>query len=233
VLTARNVTLGEGAQPLLAAGDYVKVSIKDTGIGIPGDILPRIFDPFYTTKSKGHGLGLAICYSIVNRHGGSIDVESEPGQGSTFHLYLPACSGAASKAETTLARRAGSGTIIVMDDEEIVRQAIRKMLESLGYGVVCTDNGRAAVDYFLQARAENQSFVAVILDLTIPGGMGGLEAIAEIRQWDQETPVFVASGYADEPAMTHPVEYGFNGSISKPFTIAELSEMLRATATGT
>ena len=129
--------------------------------------MPRIFDPFYTTKIKGHGLGLATCYSIVNRHEGCIDVESESGKGTTFHVYLPAF-----------------------------------------------------------AKTVKHQFEAIIFDLTIPGGMGGLEAVTEIRKLNKDIPVFVASGYADNSVMKDPVGYGFTASISKPFTIAELSEML-------
>ena len=123
-ITARNISFGEKEHPPLAKGDYVKVSIKDHGIGIPKEIMPRIFDPFYTTKTKGHGLGLATCYSIVNRHGGCIDVESEPGKGSTFHVYLPASLETVAANAATVSKHKGSGTIIVMDDEEIIRDTL-------------------------------------------------------------------------------------------------------------
>jgi CheY-like chemotaxis protein len=207
-------------------GDYVKVSIKDSGIGIPKEIILRIFDPFYTTKTKGHGLGLATCYSIINRHGGCIDVESEPGRGSTFHVYLPASIETPVTDTVAIARHKGSGTIIVMDDEEVIRATIRNMLQSLGYTVVCKNNGREVIDFLItETRAEHQ-FAAIMLDLTIRGGMGGIEAVKEIREFNKEIPVFVASGYADDSVMKNPAQYGFTASISKPFTIAELSAML-------
>ena len=224
-VTAANCSFGEKEHPPLAKGDYVKVAIKDSGIGIPKEIMPRIFDPFYTTKTKGHGLGLATCYSIINRHGGCIDVESEPGKGSTFHVYLPASAEAVTVNAVPAAIRKGSGTIIVVDDEEMVRETFRQMLEALGYTVICKNDGKEALDFYGREK-DGCRFAAMIFDLTIPGGMGGKEAIAAIRECDKEIPVFVASGYADNSVMMHPNDYGFTASISKPFTIAELSEML-------
>jgi PAS domain S-box-containing protein len=225
-ISATNSSLGEKDHPPLAKGDYVKVSIKDSGIGIPKEIMPRIFDPFYTTKTKGHGLGLATCYSIINRHGGCIDVESEQGKGSTFHVYLPASTEAAVADTAAAAAHTGSGTIIVMDDEELIQGTLQKMLESMGYAVVCKKDGREAVDFYVSETRAKKQFSAMIFDLTIPGGMGGVEAVAEIRTLNRELPVFVVSGYADNSVMRNPVDYGFTASISKPFTIAELSEML-------
>ena len=211
----------------MAEGGYVKISIKDSGIGIPKEILPRIFDPFFTTKIKGHGLGLATCYSIVKRHDGCIDVDSEPGKGTVFHVYLPAATKAVlSTDEKHAATHKGSGTILVMDDEKTVRNALQKMLESLGYNVVSRNNGREAVDFYVSETGADRRFAALFFDLTVPGGMGGKEAVAEIRKFDKEILVFVVSGYADDPIMKNPVDYGFTASISKPFTIAELSEML-------
>jgi CheY-like chemotaxis protein len=230
-VTAANISFGENEHPPLAKGDYVKVSIKDFGIGIPTDIMPRIFDPFYTTKTKGHGLGLATCYSIINRHGGCIEVESELGKGSTFHVYLPASSEAIAADADTAGKHKGSGTIIVMDDEEVVRAAFRKMLESLGYTVVCKSDGREALDVYMSETKAKRTFAAIIFDLTVPGGMGGLEAVKEVRKLDKALPVFVTSGYADDPVMKNPADYGFTASISKPFTIEELSEMLFAKLT--
>ena len=225
-IKAENRAFGEKEHPPLAEGDYVKVSIKDSGIGIPKDIIPRIFDPFYTTKTKGHGLGLATCYSIINRHGGCIDVESEPGRGSAFHVYLPASAEAVEANGAAIVKHEGSGTIIVVDDEEILRITVRKMLESMGYAVVCKSDGKEAIDFFINETKANRRCAAMIFDLTIPGGMGGKEAIEAVRELDKEIPVFVASGYADNCVMMHPDDYGFTASISKPFTIAELSEML-------
>ncbi len=225
-IVAENISLEKKEHPPLDKGDYVKVSIKDFGIGIPKDIMPRIFDPFYTTKMKGHGLGLATCYSIITRHGGSIDVESEPGKGSTFHVYLPASLEAVAANAGTVSRHKGSGTVIVMDDEEVIRAALRQMLGSLGYSVVCKNDGKDAIDSYINETRVNNQLSAMILDLTVPGGMGGIEAVREIRKLNKDIPIFVASGYADDPVIKNPIEHGFTAGISKPFTIAELSEML-------
>jgi PAS domain S-box-containing protein len=228
-IAAGNISIRDKEHSLMAKGDYVKVSIKDSGIGIPKDIMPRIFEPFYTTKTQGHGLGLATCYSIVKRHGGAIDVESEQGKGSTFHVYLPASVETILADAATIITHKGSGTIIVMDDEEVMRTTLRKMLESLGYTVVCKSDGKECVDFFINESKANRQFAAMIFDLTIPGGMGGMEAVREIRKLNTgapKVPVFVVSGYTDSSVMTNPVEYGFTASFSKPFTIAELSAML-------
>ncbi len=225
-VAAKNISVGEKELLNLTKGNYVKVSIKDFGIGIPKDIMPRIFEPFYTTKTKGHGLGLATCYSIINRHGGAIEVESEQGKGSTFHFYLPASTKSVVANTDTVIKRVGSGTIIVMDDEEVLRVTTRHMLKAMGYSVVCKNDGKEVLDFFIKETEANRTFAAIILDLTIPGGMGGKTVIAEIRKLDKEIPVFVVSGYTDDPIMKNPIEYGFTASICKPFTMAELSEML-------
>jgi PAS domain S-box-containing protein len=226
---AENVSFSEQEHASLAAGTYVKLSIKDRGVGIPKEILHQIFDPFFTTKTKGHGLGLSTCYSIVKRHGGCIDVESEPGKGSTFHVYLPASAETVVEDAAAAIRHAGKGTIIIMDDEEIIRAALQKMLGAMGYTVVCKSDGKEALDFYISETGAKRTFAAMILDLTVHGGMGGMEAVKEVRKLDAAIPVFVASGYADDPVMKNPVEYGFTASISKPFTMAELSEMLNKT----
>ncbi len=222
----KNISLGEREHITLHAGKYVKISINDSGIGIPKEILPRIFDPFYSTKAKGHGLGLTTSYSIINRHGGAIDVESEPGKGSTFHVYLPASPQSGSETTTSIVTHKGSGTIIVMDDEEVIRDTIKKMLEILGYSVVCKNDGRAALECFFEEIKAQRTITGLILDLTVQGGMGGKEAVIEIRKMSAKIPVFVVSGYADDPIMKNPKDYGFTASICKPFRKIELAEML-------
>jgi two-component system, cell cycle sensor histidine kinase and response regulator CckA len=225
--TAVNISLKDKEHLTLPAGDYVKISIKDSGIGIPKEILPRIFDPFFTTKAKGRGLGLATCYSIIKRHSGAIDVESETGKGSTFHIYLPASKDSVlSSKEGPPVNYKGSGTILLMDDEEIIREAIGEMLNSIGFSVVCKENGREAIDFFTAETRANRKFAGMIFDLTIQGGMGWKDVVKEIRKLNSDIPVFVASGYADDPVMKAPAEYGFTASICKPFTIIELTAML-------
>jgi PAS domain S-box-containing protein len=226
-LSSRNITLAEKEHPLLANGNYVKISVKDSGVGIPKELISKIFDPFFTTKAKGHGLGLATCYSIIKHHGGCIDVESEPGKGSTFKVYLPASTEAASSAiKQTDKTHKGTGTFLIMDDEEVMRDTIGDMLETLGYTVISKENGKDAIDFFATEIKANRKIVGMIFDLTVPGGMGGKAAIEEIRKIDTEIPAFVASGYADDPVMKKPAEHGFTASICKPFIKSELSEML-------
>lgn len=227
-ISATNTTLKENDHISLSPGDYVCISIQDQGIGIPKDFLPRIFDPFYTTKPKGHGLGLATCYSIINRHGGCIDVESNPGKGSTFNLYLPASINASSNPQKNIRdEHKGSGTFLVMDDEEIMLDLIGSMLQSLNYSVILKKNGKDAVDFFKSDYNDKQEIKGMIFDLTIPGGMSGKEAIKEIRKLNPDIPVFVASGYAQDPIMANPKKHGFTASICKPFRISDLVTLLK------
>jgi signal transduction histidine kinase/ActR/RegA family two-component response regulator len=231
---AANVSPQDGIQPGLGQeGNYVRISIKDQGIGIPEEMLPRVFDPFFTTKTKGHGLGLAISHSIISRHNGTLSVRSELGKGATFEIYLPACDGACMENDETveLSHR-GTGRILVMDDEESVRNLVSRMLESFGYSVVSTENGREALASFVQETRDNGRFAAVILDLTVPGDLGGKGVAEEIRKLDRELPLFVASGYADDPVMANPEQYGITASLRKPFTRAELIEMLERHVSG-
>ena len=227
VLTARNIELAENEHPTLKKNNYVKISIKDSGIGIQKELISRIFDPFFTTKTQGHGLGLATCYSIVTRHEGSIEVESEMGKGSTFHIYLPAATDAVSSLnEKKIATHKGVGTFVIMDDELVMRETIKNMLESLGYSVVCTENGEEVLAYFRSDKTVQRDITGMIFDLTVPSGMGGKAAVDEIRKTNNNLPIFVVSGYAEDPVMKKPVEYGFTASICKPFRKSELSEML-------
>jgi nitrogen-specific signal transduction histidine kinase/CheY-like chemotaxis protein len=227
-VTAENVNVRENEHVALSAGNYVKISIEDHGIGMPKQIIAKIFDPFFTTKPQGHGLGLATSYSIVKRHGGSIEVESNPGIGSTFDVYLPAsadsCLPVAPVKDATNFR--GSGTVVVMDDQEVVLETIREMLESFGYTVVGAKNGQEAINILAKQLADKRKITGIILDLTVPGGMGGREAILEIRKLDKEIPAIVSSGYSDDPAIACPTQFGFTASIRKPFQKNELAELL-------
>ena len=226
-IRAINVCLSEKDHVTIPTGEYVKISIIDYGIGMPKEIISRIFDPFYTTKPKGHGLGLATSYSIINRHGGHIDVESEPGKGSEFHIYLPAFTGTPLvNNNAVVSEFKGAGTMVIMDDEDVLLDSIGGMLKSLGFFVVQTRNGKEAIEYLTSAIAAKREITGMILDLTVPGKMGGKEAILRIRKHDAKLPVFVASGYAEDPVIANPKEYGFTASICKPFKKNELVEML-------
>jgi PAS domain S-box-containing protein len=226
-VTAQNAPLDGTAFATLPEGNYVKVSIRDHGIGIPHDLLPRIFDPFFTTKEKGHGLGLATCYSIVKQHDGLIDVDSEPGKGSTFHIYLPASSKKVAVVPDMPAKQfKGSGCILVMDDDKTVRRAIVEMLQVLGFSAVEAVNGSDALQQYQAKIHSGKSFTALIVDLTVPGGMGGMEMIDTFRKTDATTPAFVTSGYADDSAMIYPEKHGFTAGLRKPCTLSELSALL-------
>ncbi|MDD5306710.1 MAG: PAS domain S-box protein [Deltaproteobacteria bacterium] len=226
-VSAGNVSVKSREHAKLAEGRYVKIMIADHGVGIPKEILPRIFEPFFTTKTKGHGLGLATCYSIINRHEGMIEVESEQGNGSTFAIYLPASEeDGLSSMEGKDTPHRGNGTIIVMDDEEYIRGTFGAMLQTMGYSVVLKKEGKEVLDYAFKEETSAPPIVGYFLDLTIPGGMGGKDIISRIREKQPVVPVFVASGYADDPVMANPVEYGFTASICKPFRIAEMRELL-------
>ena len=226
-VAAHNAVLRESEVASLGAGRYVVISVQDDGIGISTEMLPLIFDPFFTTKTQGHGLGLSISHSIVLRHGGAINVHSTLGKGTTFQVFLPASDEECRDAPRSDARpHRGSGRILVMDDEESVLRMVSRMLQAAGYTVRVTASGREALDSYLQERQAGTPFSAVILDLTIPGGLGGKEVAEAIRRVDGQTPLFVASGYAEDEILAHPGEYGFTASISKPFRAADLVAML-------
>jgi PAS domain S-box-containing protein len=228
LISAMNVSVKAGEKATVKAGDYVKISISDEGIGIPADILPRIFDPFFTTKQKGSGLGLSICHSILQKHNGGIEVESAQGKGTTLHLYLPASSEAPAliRSVNRESLQRGGGRILIMDDEEIIRQSVGKMLDTLGYSVECASDGKGTLEFLSEESRAGRTFVAMLLDLTIPGGMGGKDVAAELRKLNIDIPLFMMSGYSDDPVVAHPEQYGFKDCICKPFSIADLASML-------
>ena len=206
---------------------FIRISIKDTGIGIPKDSLNKIFDPFYSTKEKGHGLGLATVFSIVKRHSGWIDVESDPGNGSVFHVYIPASTNIVDNTDDKLmVYKKSVGTILVMDDEEYILKVITQMLVAIGYICVQARNGKEAIELFVNAEKSGKQFTACILDLTVPGGMGGKEAVFQMRKIRPNAVIFAVSGYSDDPVIARPLDHGFTSSIVKPFTMAELSAFM-------
>lgn len=223
---AENVEVGPAELPTLPAGSYVRLSVRDTGCGIPASILDRIFDPYFTTKQKGSGLGLATVYSIIRKHGGLVTVDSTPGGGTTFAAYLPASDRAPVDAETgALPARSGTGRILVMDDEEILREVACEILAQLGYSAESCGDGEEAIRLYLQAM-ETDSFDAVLMDLTIPGGMGGKETMRKLLELDSEVKGIVTSGYSNDPILSHYREYGFRGVILKPYDVDELGRVL-------
>ena len=214
-------------------GKYVKISIKDEGIGIAGSHLQKIFDPYFSTKQKGSGLGLATVHSIVNKHDGHIAADSEVGVGTTFDIYLPA-----SKKELAETKEVdkeiikGQGKVLVMDDEESIRSLARQSLHRLGYEIELAADGDEAIAKYEKAKLSQNPYDAVILDLTIPGGLGGKECIQKLREIDPEVKAIVASGYADDPVMANFGDYGFTLAVTKPFSVEKLGQALRNVLTG-
>jgi len=228
-LTARNLTVGPGELPL-TPGKYVLITVRDHGLGIPPEHLAKIFDPYFTTKQSGSGLGLAVVYSIIANHAGHITVESELGKGTAFSIYLPSTGKsplAEKPAEAPAPLRKGQGKVLVMDDEELIRNVSTAMLTQLGYEAYTATDGEEAITRYLQAQKDGQPFDLVIMDLTVPGGMGGKETIAHLRQIDPQVKAVVSSGYANDPIMANFKEYGFCGVAPKPFGLQELSELLQ------
>jgi CheY-like chemotaxis protein len=224
---AENFTIGTDSGLPLSAGRYIKISLRDQGMGIPAEHLPRIFDPYFTTKQKGSGLGLASVYAIIEKHHGHIGVESKPGVGTTFYIYFPAVEGQVTpQPEEDKELLVGTGKILVMDDEEMVREVLGGMLALLGYEAEFARDGGEAIEMFVQAQGSGQAFAAVILDLTVPGGMGGKETMARLREIDPQVKAVVSSGYSDDPIMADFQKYGFSGVIAKPYRISELGKIL-------
>jgi CheY-like chemotaxis protein len=224
---AENVTVGKKTPLPLKEGRYVRVSIADPGIGITEKYLSRIFDPFYTTKEKGSGLGLSTSFTIVNQHDGTITVDSEVGMGTTFHIFLPASEErlVVEKKERKKPKP-GQGRILLVDDDESVRRSAGKILKRLGYQVKYAKDGAEGIRLYEKAMAEKQPFDIILMDLTIPGGMGGKEAIEKLLEIDPRAKAIVSSGYSDDRVLSNFEEYGFCGAVTKPYRIDDLAEVI-------
>lgn len=224
-IACENVSLENNEALPLKAGRYIKIIINDEGMGIPKEHLGRIFDPYFTTKQKGSGLGLTISYSIIRRHDGHITIESELGVGTAFYIYLPATEKqAAEQPHQEEKPRPGSGRILIMDDEEMVRDVAGAILRSLGYEVEFSRDGMEALNLYREAGKNGRPFNAVIMDLTIPGGMGGKEAVGKLREIDPTARVIVSSGYSNDPIMAEFRDYGFDGVAIKPYKVQALGK---------
>lgn len=232
-LSASNASLDSEEHPPLAGGEYALISIRDSGPGIPANDLSRIFNPYFSTRPEGSGLGLAICYSIASRHGGTIEVYSEIGEGTEFRIYLP--SGYPHYGETPEAGKAaaqkeprhhGDDRILIMDDDPLVREVLDSMLLRLGYRTASSSDGEEAVKLYQEAMAEGDPFAVAILDLTIPGGMGGVRTLRELRTIDPEVRAVVSSGYSTDSVLSNHEEHGFACMLSKPFSLSVLGQCL-------
>ncbi|MCE5270263.1 PAS domain S-box protein [bacterium] len=227
-LSAANICLEKENECSLPWGTYLQITLRDTGEGIPPENMPKIFDPYFSTRPGGVGLGLATCYSIVKRHGGCLRVESEPGRGSSFHVILPAMAEpeppAPRKAEPPVKdeRWQPAARILLLDDEPQVRQVISAMLGRLGHKVTGTGDGKDTLREYERALREGRPYDLVIMDLTIPSGMGGKETIAELRKLDPKVKAVVASGYSQDPILSDHSSFGFCGVVNKPFRMDDL-----------
>ncbi len=211
-------------------GNFVRIAIQDTGIGIPQEITDKIFDPYFTTKQEGSGLGLAICHSIINKHDGNITVQSSPGKGTTFTIYLPAVP----SADNTVVKQQKSASavkaarIMVMDDEEMIRNLAQVQLSTLGHEAVLVSDGEQAINRYQELQDSGIPVDLVIMDLTIPGGMGGQESAQKLLQLDPDAKIIVASGYSNDPVMASYREYGFCAAVAKPFDLTELRQVIES-----
>ena len=227
-INATNTNIIERHVLAVKPGEYIHISIEDEGCGIVPEHKSKLFDPYFTTKKTGSGLGLASSFSIVTNHGGTITVESEAGVGSTFHVYLPAVRAAATKP--TLPKEGisrGHGRILILDDDDSVKIIAGRIINALGYETEFTSEGHETIELYKSALLAGLPFDAVIMDLTIPGGLGGHEAVKELLAIDPDVKAIVSSGYADDPIMAEFSDYGFCGVVAKPYRVEEVSQVLK------
>jgi PAS domain S-box-containing protein len=230
-LRAENLVLPAATVAALPPGEYLHLALTDAGHGIPLDVVPKIFDPYFSTKrrgvQKGMGLGLTIAHSIIHQHGGALTVDTAPGAGATFHLYLPATRlPAAAPPPAPLAAHLAVGHILVMDDEAPLRETVALALEQFGYTVALAPEGQTAVDLYRAAQTAGRPFDVVVLDLTVRGGMGGLATLAALRALDPAVKAVVMSGYSQEAILHEHTQHGFRAALTKPFNLDDLHHTL-------
>ncbi len=231
-IKARIVTLADGEAKALPAGRYVRVTVEDQGIGIRPAHIAKIFDPYFSTKSAGRGLGLSVCYSIMAKHSGLISVEPKPGKGTVFTLHFPAAAdippGHEGNAVAATGHGAtGHGRILIMDDEPTIAAVLKRMLARLGYRAESVADGKAALDAYKDAMDGGDPFAAVIVDLTIRGGMGGKETMAGLAALDRKAKGIVSSGYSGDTIMSEYASFDFCAALEKPYRLEDVSEVLR------
>jgi PAS domain S-box-containing protein len=228
-VTCQNIENIDREHPALPQAKYIKIIIADSGPGIPAKIIDKIFDPYFSTKTKGSGLGLAICHSIINKHDGAITVQSAAKKGTRFTIYLPVSSSqpqADLRIKQDPVTPAKKTTVMLMDDDAMIRAISEKMLTRSGHKVILVKNGHEAIEQYNEDFKTSRTIDIIIMDLTIPGGMGGKDTVREILRINPEAKVIVASGYSNDPVMAHYQQYGFTASISKPFQFAVLNRLI-------
>lgn len=229
LITVKCYNIEAGADPTLPAGKcYVCIEISDQGVGIPATIIDRIFDPYFSTKSAGNGLGLAICHSIIAKHHGVITVRSQPGEKTTFFIILPASCRKESEAAPEYARVdvAPKAKILIMDDEVMVRDVAQAILQKFGHEALVAAHGDEAIMLYRQALDSGRAIDLTIMDLTIPGGMGGKVAVQKFLEMNADAKVVVSSGYSQDPIMANYARYGFCAAIVKPYRVDELLKLI-------
>ncbi|NVN90514.1 MAG: response regulator [Desulfuromonadales bacterium] len=227
-IAIRNQTIAPNEIVPLAQGNYLVIAIEDQGVGIPVEQMSKIFDPYFTTKQKGSGLGLATVHSIIRKHEGYVRVQSQVGVGTIFQIYLPASTQPhPKKTEHVTSLHVGTGNILVMDDEESVREVASELLKDLGYKAVVCRDGAEAIRLYQEAWQSGEPFLAVIMDLTIPGGMGGKEAIKELLEFDNKVYGIVSSGYCNDPVLANYRDFGFRSVATKPYSVEEFGRVLQ------
>jgi len=232
-VTGRNLDLAPDNRLGLESGPYILVQVRDEGTGIPPEDRQQIFDPYFTRKEQGNGLGLAVAYAVMKKHEGLITVDSEPGSGSTFSLYLPALPGHRPKDEGKIVTAAGhGGRVLIMDDEEMVREISAAMVRHLGYECETAAGGEEALALYREALAAGRPFDAILMDLTIPGGMGGRETMRRLLDLDPRARGIACSGYANDPIMSSFADFGFSGVVPKPYQMEELALALEQVLEG-
>ncbi|MGB4270349.1 MAG: PAS domain S-box protein [Spirochaetota bacterium] len=227
---ARNVTNEDPIKAIIGKDNYIRISIEDNGPGIQDENIEKIFDPYYTTKPHGTGLGLTVVYSIIKQHGGYIFVDSQPGKGTRFDIYLKATQKNIEVIDDKSNEISviGKGRVLVLEDDENIQFILRTMLEELGYEVDIAYDGDEAYQKYLKAKESQHTYSFAIMDLTIPGKKGGKDTITQIRKLDNEFKVIVSSGYSNDPVMSNYKDYGFNGILPKPYRFEELKQIIAA-----
>lgn len=227
-LRIENLTVGRGDLPNLKPGRYLRVSIQDSGPGIPEAVMPRIFEPYFTTKHAGNGLGLASCFNIMRAHEGGITAESPEGGGARFTLYVPATDQAMTPrpAAYLTPSPTGRGRVLVMEDDPVLQEVAAEMLERTGFTARTCSDGESAIRLYSQSLKSGSPYCAVIMDLTIPGGMGGREAATRILAMHPEARLIVSSGYSVDPVLARPADYGFRAVLTKPYGLADLTRVM-------